>query len=347
MAAEAEVAAMRRAIALSAAVVQPTSPNPVVGCVVLDAVGSVAGEGVSEPRGGAHAEVVALRAAGARAGGGTAVVTLEPCNSVGRSGACSKALLDAGVRRLVYAVTDPMPPFSDGAHTLSAAGVDVEGGVLADEAAVPLDTWLRAARAQRPYVTWKFAASLDGRTAAADGTSRWITGPDARAEVHAMRARHDAVLVGVGTVLADDPALTVRDAPGPQPLRVVLDSHGRTPPQARVRDGSAETLVLTRDDVPAGEGGLHPGGALEVLYDRGVRSVLVEGGASVAGSFLRAGLVDRVVAYVAPALLGDGTGVLSGAGIGTIAAAVRLDLLDVGRVGGDVRIVATPGRTGS
>lgn len=321
--------AMRRALAASAGVLGTTSPNPPVGAVVLDAAGQPVAVGATAPPGGPHAEVVALAEAGDRARGGTALVTLEPCRHTGRTGPCTQALLAAGIARVVVAVAEPTALAGGGADELRAAGVDVTVGLLADEvAAGPLRAWLGAQRAGRPYVTWKYAATLDGRSAAADGTSRWITGEPARADVHRLRAEVDAVVVGVGTVLADDPQLTVRPDPGHQPLRVVLDRSGRTPADARVHDGAAATLVLA--DPPAQ--------ALAALAERGVVSVLLEGGPTVAGAFLRAGLVDRVVGYVAPALLGAGPPALADAGVGTIKDAVRLRLEDVTRLGDDVRL---------
>jgi diaminohydroxyphosphoribosylaminopyrimidine deaminase/5-amino-6-(5-phosphoribosylamino)uracil reductase len=298
---------------------------------------------------------VALRAAGSAAHGATAVVTLEPCNHTGRTGPCSRALLDAGVRRVVYAVADPHGMASGGATTLAAAGVEVVPGVGAERAERVNAAWLHSVRTGRPYVTWKVAATLDGRTAAADRTSRWITGPQARAEVHLLRAQADAVVTGIGTVLADDPQLAVRTLPtqasplGPvpttvnQPLRVVLDAAGRTPRNARIRDAAAPTLVLTAAEVGSGPDGrgvdLHA--VLARLHEQHVRSVLLECGATLAGAFVDAGLVDRVVAYLAPALLGQGPAALTTRAVGaTIGDIRRLAVQDVGLVGADVRLVA-------
>ena len=317
---------MRRALELSRSVLGATSPNPPVGAVVLDAAGTVVGEGATSRAGGPHAEVVALAAAGQRARGGTAVVTLEPCRHTGRTGPCTGALLAAGVSRVVYAVADPTVAAGGGAGELQAAGVGVTGGVLAQDAVLgPLEAWLAAQRLGRPHVTWKLAATLDGRSAAADGSSRWVTGEAARADVHRLRGEVDAVLVGSGTVLADDPELTVRPDPGRQPLRVVLDRRGRTPAGARVHPA----VMLDA----AG-----PEAALADLAARGVVSVLLEGGPTVAAAFLRAGLVDRVVAYVAPVLLGAGPAALGDLGVGTISGAHRLRLDDVSRFGDDVRL---------
>ncbi|WP_338104319.1 bifunctional diaminohydroxyphosphoribosylaminopyrimidine deaminase/5-amino-6-(5-phosphoribosylamino)uracil reductase RibD [Streptomyces barkulensis] len=361
---ERERDAMRRAVALSARGLGSTSPNPVVGCVVLDAAGRVAGEGWHRRAGGPHAEVHALAEAGEAARGGTAVVTLEPCDHTGRTGPCSRALIDAGVTRVVYAVADPTPDARGGADTLAAAGIDTEGGLLAEEAAEVNAPWLTSVRLGRPYVRWKYAATLDGRTAAADGTSRWITSGAARADVHRLRAEADAVLVGSGTARADDPHLAVRGVPGAvQPLRVVADTGARAVrPGARVLDGEAPTLIAVADDLPdaatahldghaevvrlpraAGTGGgLDVAALLAALHDRGVRSVLLEGGATLAAAFVAARAVDRVTAYLAPALVGAGPAALADAGIATIADVLRLTVTAVDRIGPDLRVDAVP-----
>ncbi|WP_310720818.1 bifunctional diaminohydroxyphosphoribosylaminopyrimidine deaminase/5-amino-6-(5-phosphoribosylamino)uracil reductase RibD [Streptomyces lydicus] len=365
-AAPVETAAMRRAIELAARGLGHTSPNPVVGCVVLDAEGRTAGEGWHERAGGPHAEVHALRAAGDRARGGTAVVTLEPCNHTGRTGPCARALIDAGIARVVYAVSDPTPTATGGAVTLAAAGVDVEGGLLADEAAAGNEAWLTSVLRGRPFVLWKYAATLDGRIAAADGTSRWISSPESRADVHRLRAAADAVIVGSGTARADDPQLGARisglsDDEISQPLRVVVDS-GATAVKAgaRVLDGTAPTLIAVAEDADAthldglapllrlpraaDRRGLHIPALLQALHERDVRSVLLEGGPTLAGAFLAAQAVDKVVGYLAPVLLGAGPAAVGDAGITTIAQALRLDVTDTARLGPDLRITATPHR---
>ncbi len=353
MASEAEIQAMRRAIGLAARGLPTALPNPVVGCVLLDPDGSVVAEGWHDHAGGPHAEVVALTAAGERARGTTAVVTLEPCNHTGRTGPCSEALLKAGVVRVVIAVPDPSDAASGGAARLEQAGVDVEVGVLTAEAEQGLEpgegneVWLTAVRQQRPFVTWKFAATLDGRVAAQDGTSQWITSVEARSDVHRLRAQVDTMLVGVGTVLADDPLLTVRDAEGSpltrQPLRVVADTHGRTPQDARIRGNDAPTWIATGAEVgTTADGAIDLPALMQQLYARERRHVLLEGGPRLAGAMVEAGLVDRVVAYLAPALLGAGPNALMDAGITTIADVWRLDLTDVRRIGGDVRVLARP-----
>lgn len=338
MASPTEVVAMRRALELAAR--GPAGgPNPRVGCVLLAPDGTVVGEGWHRGAGTPHAEVDALGHAGAAARGATAVVTLEPCTHTGRTGPCSRALLDAGVARVVVAAADPNPDAAGGAALLRDAGLDVEERVLSDEAEALNRRWLVAVRRGTPFVTWKFAATLDGRSAAADGSSRWITGPASRADVHARRAETGAVVVGTGTVLTDDPQLTVRgpdgEPTGPQPLRVVV---GLTdvPPGARVLDDAAPTLHLrTRD----------PYEVLKVLAEREVRHVWLEGGPTLAAAFLAAGCVDEVLAYVAPALLGGGASAVADLGIRSMAGIVRLDVTDVAVLDGDVRITATPRST--
>ncbi|MCZ2837494.1 bifunctional diaminohydroxyphosphoribosylaminopyrimidine deaminase/5-amino-6-(5-phosphoribosylamino)uracil reductase RibD [Modestobacter sp. VKM Ac-2985] len=334
---------MARARELGLRVLGTTSPNPPVGAVVLDAAGAVVGEGATSPPGGPHAEVHALAQAGERARGGTAVVTLEPCAHTGRTGPCADALIAAGVARVVVAVPEPTRLATGGADRLRAAGVDLElGAEQAAAAEGALAGWLTGVREHRPQVVWKVATTLDGRVAAADGTSRWITGPQARAAVHELRATCDAVLVGSGTALADDPQLTVRDAEGRpavrQPLRVVLDRRGRVPATARVHDGAAPTLV-SRAATPAA--------LLAELFGSGVRRVLLEGGPTLAAAFLAAGLVDEAVVHVAPTLLGAGAGMVGGLGISTITDALHLQVTDVTRMGGDVQIRLRPtGHTG-
>ncbi|MDG4766439.1 bifunctional diaminohydroxyphosphoribosylaminopyrimidine deaminase/5-amino-6-(5-phosphoribosylamino)uracil reductase RibD [Solwaraspora sp. WMMD406] len=340
--------AMRRAIGLAVRGLGATSPNPIVGCVILDPAGHVVGEGFHAYAGGPHAEIVALAQAGDRARGGTAVVTLEPCDHVGRTGPCSTALADAGVATVVLAVPDPNPVAAGGADTLRAAGIAVEFGLRADEAEAANIAWLTAVRRRRPYLTWKYAATLDGRSAAVDGTSMWITSEAARADVHALRGTVDAIIAGVGTVRTDDPRLTVRDPRDGalairQPLRVVVDSAGRTPVDARVRDAAAPTWIATAADVGTDHHGrVDLSALLTRLYDRGVRSALLEGGPVLAGAFLRAGLVDRIVGYLAPKLLGSGAAALGDAGVPTIADAIELTVVDVTQVGPDLRITAVP-----
>jgi diaminohydroxyphosphoribosylaminopyrimidine deaminase/5-amino-6-(5-phosphoribosylamino)uracil reductase len=363
MATAAETDAMRRAIAVAEAAQGIPNPNPAVGAVVLDADGRVSGEGATAAIGGPHAEVVALRAAGDRARGGTLAVTLEPCDHQGRTGPCTAAIVAAGIARVVYAVDDPHGDAAGGAARLAAAGIEVESGLLAEDARRDLGPWLVCASERRAHVTWKYAATLDGRTAAADGTSRWISGVAARADVHVLRARSDAVVVGIGTVLADDPELTVRELDvGRQPMRVVVDSQARTPQGAKVLDGAAPTLIAVAADAPAERvaalresmvevvelprvaGGVDLAVLLRELYQRERYLVLVEGGARLAASFVAGGHVDRVIAYFAPTLLGGGPGVIGDIGVTTISEAVRVSPLDLTYMDGDVRVVATVDR---
>lgn len=252
---------------------------------------------------------------------------------------------------MVAGVADPNPVAEGGAEALRAAGVDVQFGVCAAEVSAGNIAWLTAVRRGRPYLVWKLAATLDGRSAAADGTSMWITSEQARTEVHELRARTDAIIAGVGTVLADDPRLTVRNLRDNtlairQPLRVVVDSAGLTPASARVRDLAAQTWVAT-----AAEVGADPAGRVDLprlmsaLYQRGVRSALLEGGPTLAGSFLRERLVDQVVAYLSPLFLGAGIAALGPAGVGTLADAIQLEIIEVARVGPDLRVTAVPRAT--
>jgi len=337
---------MRRAIELSFGQLGATSPNPPVGAVVLNDQDQVVGEGATQPAGGPHAEVLALRQAGSRAS--TLVVTLEPCNHTGRTGPCSEALIAAGVKKVVIGCAEPTAVAAGGAARLSAAGINVRAGVLEEEiAAGPLAAWLHRQATGRPFVTWKYAATLDGRSAATDGSSRWITGPEARADVHRLRGQSDAVIVGVGTVLADDPSLTARPDPGHQPLRVILDTHGRTPAAAKVLDGAAPTLVVTGGATYGEDRTLVQDGAtdgidlpwlLQQLADRDIVSVLLEGGPTLAGAFWRAGLIDQAIGYVAPTLLGSGKQALGDAGVSTIDEAILLQLTDISRLGDDLRL---------
>jgi diaminohydroxyphosphoribosylaminopyrimidine deaminase/5-amino-6-(5-phosphoribosylamino)uracil reductase len=321
-----DVEAMERALALASSVRAVTSPNPWVGSVVVTPAGDVF-DGATAPPGGPHAEVAALALAGPRARGGTLYATLEPCAHHGRTAPCVGAILGAGIARVVVAIADPDPQVAGrGIGELRATGVTVDVGLLADRVEGQLAPYLKHRRTGRPWVVLKLAATLDGGTAAPDGTSRWITGPAARADTHRLRAESDAVLVGAGTVRADDPELTVRPpelAADRQPLRVVL---GRAAPEAKVQP----CLELDGD----------LGEVLDTLGAKGVLQVLVEGGATVAGAFHRAGLVDHYVIYLAPALFGgdDARGLLAGPGATTVADLWRGRIVAVERLGDDLRI---------
>lgn len=315
---------MAEAVELGRAVRRSTPPNPWVGCVLVPPGDGPAAEGATQPPGGPHAEVVALELAGDTARGATAYVSLEPCSHQGRTPPCADALIAAGVSRVVVGTEDPDPRVAGrGIERLRAAGIAVDVGVGREQAEAVLAPYLKHRRTGRPWVVLKLAATLDGRTAAPDGTSRWITGPLARADVHALRAESGAVAVGAGTVRADDPSLTVRDAEGPDPLRVVV---GHVPPGARAAPALEHTGPL--EDL------------LDELGRRDVLQLLVEGGPRLAHAFHAAGLVDQYVVYVAPALLGgdDGLPLLAGPGAPTMAAVRRGRLAGVRVVGADVRI---------
>lgn len=320
--------AMRAALTAAAAVRARTSPNPWVGAVVVSSEGIILGTGATEPPGGRHAEIVALDAAGHEAAGSTVVCTLEPCSHHGRTPPCIDAIIAAGVSRVVVGVVDPDERVAGaGIAALRAAGVDVEVGVLADEVGAQLGPYLHHRRTGRPYVVCKLAMSLDGGTAAPDGTSQWITGADARRDTHRLRSESDAILVGAGTVRADDPALTVRHVDGADPLRVVL---GAAPADARVR--------------PCLEWDGDLGDLLDELGVRGIVQLMIEGGAQVVGSFHRAGLIDRYVLYVAPALFGgtDALPAIGGATVPTLADLWRGRFESVEQIGADLRIDIVP-----
>lgn len=320
---------MGEAMAAAATVRTSTAPNPWVGCVIVPPDGQPAAIGATEPPGGPHAEAVALELAGASARGSTAYVTLEPCSHHGRTPPCADALIAAGVARVVIGVTDPDPRVAGrGIDRLTAAGVEVTAGVRAAQVAEDLAPYLTHRSTGRPLVVLKLAATLDGRIAAPDGSSRWITGPQARLDVHRLRVESGAIAVGAGTVRADDPALTTRGVDGADPLRVVL---GAIPEGARVAPALAHSGPLPE--------------LLDELGRRGVLQLLVEGGAGVARAFHAAGLVDRYVLYLAPALLGgdDGLGLFAGPGAATMADAWRGRIASVTRLGDDLRIDLRPG----
>ena len=291
---------MREAIELSLSSDVFRSANPRVGCVIVDSAGTIVGRGWHRGAGTDHAEVMALREAGQLALGATAVVTLEPCAHTGRTGPCASALANAGIARVVYACDDPFPPASGGGDFLRAQGIEVMSGVLAAEAEHANRAWFHVRRTGRPLVTAKMAVSLDGRVADSSGGPTPITGASARAYVHAQRQVADAIVVGTGTVLADDPHLTARTPDGEladrQPLRVVV---GCTPiaPTSRVLDSAAESLVIRSRDLAD---------VIDALTEREVQHVILEGGPRLMAAFLEQGLVDEITWFVAPTLIGDG-----------------------------------------
>jgi diaminohydroxyphosphoribosylaminopyrimidine deaminase/5-amino-6-(5-phosphoribosylamino)uracil reductase len=318
---------MQQAIEVAEAVRGTTSPNPWVGAVVVSAAGDVIGQGATAPPGGAHAEVQALAQAGDGARGATLFSTLEPCVHHGRTPPCTDAIITAGVARVVIAVEDPDTQVAGrGIEALRAAGIEVTTGIATDQVREQLAPYLKHRATGRPWVVLKMAATLDARTAAPDGSSRWITGAEARRDVHRLRARSDAVLVGAGTVRADDPELTVRlddDTERAQPLRVVL---GTAPKEAKVHP--ALELSGPLDEI------------LSELGRRGVLQLLVEGGAQVAHDFHAAGMVDRYVFYLAPALFGgdDARPLFAGPGAPTMGELWRGRLVSVSQLGDDLRV---------
>lgn len=353
---------VRRAVELGDRGRRSAPPNPWVGCVVVDEHGEIAGTGFHEGPGLPHAEVAALAAAGSRARGGTAYVTLEPCVHHGRTPPCVDALVTAGVARVVVAIEDPDPRVAGrGLERLRAAGVNVVVGPGADDATRSLAPYLHHRRTGRAWCVLKTAMSLDARSAAADGSSRWITGPAARADAHRLRAESQAVVVGAGTALADHPSLTARDVEPPvgrQPLRVLLDSRGRVTPEGPLFDPVvAPTLVVTTDaaspgavdawraagakveTVPQSPEGVDLEATLDLLGRHDVLQAMVEGGATLHGALLRNGLVDRVVAYVAPKVLGpDALPAFPAPGADTVADVHSWRLVSALPLGDDVRL---------
>ncbi|MHB8244774.1 MAG: bifunctional diaminohydroxyphosphoribosylaminopyrimidine deaminase/5-amino-6-(5-phosphoribosylamino)uracil reductase RibD [Acidimicrobiales bacterium] len=322
---------MRAALALSVQARRRSSPNPWVGCIIVDETGQLLGGGATEAVGGRHAEAVALDQARGRARGATVFVTLEPCSRQGRTPPCAERLIRQGVARVVIGALDPDPEVcGTGLMALKQAGVETALCPLDGAVESYLAPYMTHRRSGRPFVILKLAATIDGRIAAPDGSSRWITGPEAREDVHRLRADSDAVLVGAGTVRADDPELTVRlqgEAHPRQPLRVVL---GRVAADARVR--------------PAIEVSGDPRGVLDMLGQRGVLQLLVEGGATVAGELHRLGLVDRYVIYLGPVILGgdDGRPMLAGRGANTMPDAWRGQIVGIEQLGGDLRLDLAP-----
>lgn len=310
--------------------------NPQVGAVILNQDGQIVSEGWHQGAGTDHAEVMALKNLFAKTGstnlspGHTAVVTLEPCNHQGRTGPCSQALIDAGVSRVVFASSDPGDVSSMGAQRLKDAGIEVISGVLLSQAEDQGRVWLTANRNQRPYVILKWASSLDGRTAAQDGTSQWISGPESRADSHLKRSEVEAILVGTGTALADDPELTARRPDGSyyehQPLRVVLGKR-ELPSHLKIFNDKAKTILIERHNIEK---------ALQELWAIGVKSVWVEGGPKVASEFVKAGLVDEIIVYLAPMLLGGNNVSIQEIGVSTMAEAIGLEIVENKMLGRDI-----------
>ena len=353
---------MRRAVTLARQALGSTSPNPAVGAVVVKN-GEIVGEGFTQPPGGDHAEVVALKQAGSLANGATLYVTLEPCNHTGRTPPCTDAIIEAGVSAVHAAIRDPNPAVSGGGlERVEAAGIRTHLGAEAAAVQRQLEAWMKFVTTGRPFVTAKFAMSLDGKIATHTGDSQWITGDKARWHVHKMRARTDAIMVGIGTVLADDPRLTARDERGNplgrQPLRVIVDSQGKLPRTARLLAEPGRTLVAVGSGIagsrldeyregvevrpfPLRDGHIDLERLIEFLAkERDVTSIMVEGGGTLLGSLFDLGLIDKVVAFVAPTVIGgaNAPSPVGGAGVEMMADALQLERVRWKRLGRDMLI---------
>ena len=358
----ADISHMSRALQLAERGLYTTDPNPRVGCVLVKD-GKVVGEGWHAVAGGPHAEIVALQQAGEGARGATAYVTLEPCCHHGKTPPCSDALIQAGVSRVVAAMEDPNPRVAgEGLRQLQQAGIEVASGLLQAQAEALNPGFIQRMRSGRPFIRSKLAMSVDGRTAMASGESKWITGEAARHDVQRLRARSSAIMSGIGTVLADDPSLSVRLKSGEQaprqPLRVILDPHLSTPETARFLSQPGQSLIVTATEDPEVQENLERAGAevvylphgtdaidlhalMRLLAEREINEVLLETGAILSGAVLHAGIIDELVIYMAPKLMGDGArGLFHTPGLDKLADAVSLDIRDVRAIGQDWRITA-------
>lgn len=349
---------MARAIELARKAQGTTSPNPPVGAVVVKD-GKVVSEGWTQPPGQQHAEAMALELAGDRAKGSSLYTTLEPCTHHGRTPPCSDAIIRAGIVEVHIAAIDPNPNVGGGGMaSLQQAGIPTHMAASNAEATELIEAFSKHCSTGLPFVIAKFAMSLDGKIATRTGDSKWISGEESRNYVHRLRAQSDAIMVGINTVLADDPQLTARDSEGSplvrQPLRIVLDTHGRTPKNARLLTQPGETLIVTRDGVhctgsvnaetlalPSSKSGVDLGGLLQTLGERGLTSVLVEGGGTILGSLFDQALVDKVVAFVSPVIIGgkSAQSPVSGQGVERMSDAFRLRNTKVMLFGQDVAII--------
>jgi diaminohydroxyphosphoribosylaminopyrimidine deaminase/5-amino-6-(5-phosphoribosylamino)uracil reductase len=322
---------MQRAIALSENGLGRTAPNPIVGAVIIGIDGSVIAEGFHDRASCAdHAEVVALKIAGDRAAGSTMYVTLEPCNHTGTTAPCTQAIIDAGIKSVVYAVSDPNPLAAGGAAVLKAAGIEVVAGVGEDEASYSNRAWLTKIIKGRPFITWKVAATLDGKVAASDGTSQWITNEASRADVQKVRRTVDAIMVGTQTVIADDPHLIPRDGnTGSNPLRIVCGTQ-ELPKSAQVFDGAAPTMVIASKDL---------GVIAAELLALGVNHVLLESGPTLATAMLHAGMLDELMMYQSSSVLGAGKSFVADLGVLSIDNAIRMQRISTETFGDDVKSV--------
>ena len=359
---------MRRALALAQAGVGRTSPNPSVGCVILNRDGIVVGEGATAPGGRPHAETLVLAAAAAGARGGTAYVSFEPCAHRGQTPPCAEALIEAGLRRVVVGCLDPYPPVRGrGVARLRKAGVEVTLGVLEDECRRVNEGFITRVTRRRPFVLLKLALTLDGRIATRDGDSRWISSPQSREMVHRWRAEYDAVMVGAGSVIADNPRLTCRIEGGRDPMRIIVDARLRSPVDARVfkQRSAAATMIVTAPNklararqryasrqvevvaIAAQDGEIQLSELMRELARRGCAKVMIEGGAHLAGSALRAALVDRVAFFIAPKIIGGGLSGIEGLEIGKMGAAIKLSNLSARQIGPDWLLEAELPRRGA
>jgi diaminohydroxyphosphoribosylaminopyrimidine deaminase/5-amino-6-(5-phosphoribosylamino)uracil reductase len=356
-----DIEMMHRALCLAERGLYTTDPNPRVGCVLVKA-GEIVGQGWHAVAGGPHAEIVALQQAGEQAKGATAYVTLEPCCHHGKTPPCSDALIAAGVSRVVVAMQDPNPLVAgQGLQQLQQAGIETASGLLQAQAEVLNPGFVQRMRIGRPYIRCKLAMSLDGRTAMASGESQWITGSAAREDVHRLRARSSAIMSGIGTILKDNPSLTVRlagDEAVRQPLRIVLDPHLSTPEDAKFLQQPGESLIVTACVEEAVQERLRQAGAeviclpnghdavdlvalMSYLAKREVNEILMETGAILSGAVLHAGIIDELIVYMAPKLMGDkARGLFHTPGLDLLADAVELDIQDIRAVGDDWRITA-------
>lgn len=326
-------AAMHRAVLLAAQGAGRTGSNPVVGAVIIDAQGEIISEGFHA--GGDHAEVVAIKSAPTIPAGSTMVVTLEPCNHTGKTGPCTEAIISAGIKNVVFAVRDPNPVAAGGRSYLESAGVVVSEGILEEAARFVNRAWLSVLEKGRPHFIWKIAATLDGKTAAIDGTSQWITGPQARSFVSELRRKSDAIAVGTGTILADDPELIPHDGVVQKnPLRVVVGERS-IPNNAKVLDGRAETFHHQSRDC---------GALVTALLARGINGVLVEAGSTLGTALFQAGLIDEIILIQAPTLLGSGRSFIEDLGIKTLADRIDVQLISHSQIGSDLAIYLKVGK---
>lgn len=350
---------MARAINLAKKGLNTTTPNPRVGCVIANENGDILGEGFHEKAGEAHAEIYAIQNAGAAVKGATAYVSLEPCSHTGKTGPCAQALIEAGVARVVYGMEDPNPKVAGrGLDQLIEAGIQVDGPLMEDEARELNPGFIKRMQQGMPWLRVKMAMSVDGRTAMESGESKWVTGPDARADVQNWRARSCALVTGVESVVLDDPSMTVRLSENDrQPLRIILDSTGRCPETAEILEQPGKTIIATCSDtvanknedswlLPSRDGRVDLYALVRKLAEQECNEVLIETGATLAGAFVAAGLVDELVIYMAPKLLGSDARPLFSLPINKMSGQLPLIIQDIRAIGADWRILARPDPVG-